>query len=146
MFEPRVVALRGNKDQLVVKNSASISHNVKIDGGDLGPNENKILPTGTSLTFKKIAGRPLGQIPISCSIHGWMKGYVFAFPHPYFAVSDKEGKFTIKGVPPGKYKLIVWHDGSGWVTDGGSPRAGGGKAITVKAGGTTDVGKLKAKE
>jgi hypothetical protein len=143
MFEPRVVALQGSKDTLEVKNTAEISHNVKIDGGPLGPNENKILPPNTSLTLKKIAARPTG-IPISCSIHGWMNGYVFSFNHPYFAVTDKDGKFEIKNAPAGKYKLVIWHEEAGWVTGGKSPMRGGGKVITIAANKTTDLGKFKA--
>jgi plastocyanin len=44
-----------------------------------------------------------------CRVHPEMEGFVVVLPNPYFAVSDKEGRFEIKGVPPGPYKLSVWH-------------------------------------
>jgi hypothetical protein len=30
--------------------------------------------------------------------------------HPFFAVSDESGRFEIRGLPPGTYKLVVWHE------------------------------------
>jgi len=44
-----------------------------------------------------------------CRVHPEMEGFVVVLPNPYFAVSDKEGHFEIKGVPPGPYKVAVWH-------------------------------------
>jgi hypothetical protein len=35
--------------------------------------------------------------------------YVFVVDHPFFAVTDKDGRFTIKNVPPGKYLLEAFH-------------------------------------
>jgi hypothetical protein len=40
-----------------------------------------------------------------------MNGYLAGFDHPYFAVTDAEGKFEISGVPPGTYNLVAWHEG-----------------------------------
>jgi len=44
-----------------------------------------------------------------CRVHPEMEGFVVVLPTPYFAVSDKEGHFEIKGVPAGQYKVGVWH-------------------------------------
>ena len=33
---------------------------------------------------------------LACNIHGWMKAYVRVFDHPYYAVTDEDGKFEIK--------------------------------------------------
>ena len=40
-----------------------------------------------------------------------MKSYVGVLKHPFFAVSGEDGSFTIKGVPPGKYTVVAWHEG-----------------------------------
>jgi hypothetical protein len=143
MFEPHVVALREGQE-LEVKNSANISHNVNVLGGALGPNINPILPPNKSVEMKDIKARP-SVINISCSIHPWMKGYVWVFKSPYFAVTDADGKFEIKNAPARKYRLVIWQESTGWVLDGKSPyRAGGGKVIDIKAGGVTDLGQVKA--
>jgi hypothetical protein len=39
-----------------------------------------------------------------------MSGYVIVAPTPYFAVSDKDGNFEIKNVPPGHYTLTTWSE------------------------------------
>jgi len=142
MFVPHV-AVVGPGQKLVFKNSAPVPHNVNVVGGKAGPNMNPILPPGRDLevTADKLKPRLL-PINISCSIHNWMKGYVFVLNHPYFAITDADGNFAIKGTPAGKYRLIVWHEAIGW-GDGKSPLKGGGKPINVA--GQTNVGQIKLK-
>ena len=49
-------------------------------------------------------------VPFKCDVHGWMNAYVGVVAHPYFAVTDKDGKFDLKGLPPGTYTLEAWHE------------------------------------
>jgi hypothetical protein len=42
-------------------------------------------------------------------VHPWMFAYACVMDHPYFAVTDKDGKYTIKDVPDGKYTMEVFH-------------------------------------
>jgi plastocyanin len=44
-----------------------------------------------------------------CRVHPEMEGFVLVLQNPHFAVSDKEGRFEIAGVPPGSYTVGVWH-------------------------------------
>jgi hypothetical protein len=39
-----------------------------------------------------------------------MLAYVVVVDTPYFAVTDTTGAFLIRSVPPGTYKLVVWHE------------------------------------
>lgn len=43
--------------------------------------------------------------------HPWMNAYVLVTEHPYYAVTDMNGSFTIDNVPPGTYKIKMWHEG-----------------------------------
>ena len=52
----------------------------------------------------------LGDVPLLCKVHSEMSGYIVVVPTPYFAVTDKEGVFTIKDVPPGQYTLKTWSE------------------------------------
>lgn len=52
-----------------------------------------------------------GVMPYQCDVHSHMNAYWAGFHHPYFAVTDADGKFEIGGVPPGKYTLVGWHEG-----------------------------------
>jgi len=67
-------------------------------------------PTGQSkeYTFSKCTKFPCAYTQL-CRVHPEMEGFVVVLPNPYFAVSDKEGHFEIKGVPAGQYTVAVWH-------------------------------------
>lgn len=54
-------------------------------------------------------GRP-GIVPVSCDIHSHMSAYILVFNHPFFAVTDDEGRYAIAGVPGGTYTLTVWSE------------------------------------
>jgi plastocyanin len=60
-------------------------------------------------TILQYEGR--GVMTFQCDIHAHMNGYWAGFHHPYFAVTDADGKFQLSGVPPGKYTLVAWHEG-----------------------------------
>ena len=49
-------------------------------------------------------------VTVTCSIHPWMKGYVFPRDNPYVAVSKKDGSFEIKNIPVGKHDFQVWQE------------------------------------
>lgn len=73
---------------------------------------NMVMPTPyreVAHTILQYHGR--GVMPYQCDIHSHMNGYWAGFHHPYFAVTDADGKFEINGVPPGKYTLVGWHEG-----------------------------------
>jgi hypothetical protein len=54
--------------------------------------------------------RSAGLVEVQCDDHEWMQAFVHIHPHPFHAVTDSEGMFTIEAVPAGSYKLKVWHE------------------------------------
>ena len=55
--------------------------------------------------------RKPGLMKLQCDAgHTWMNGWIYVFDHPYFAVTDETGAFTIKDVPPGEYTVELWHE------------------------------------
>jgi len=52
-------------------------------------------------------------LELTSELRPWMRGWVAVFDHPYFAVTDASGGFTIEGVPPGSYLLTAWHERMG---------------------------------
>ncbi|MFO0629160.1 MAG: carboxypeptidase regulatory-like domain-containing protein [Polyangiales bacterium] len=87
-----------------------------------------------------------GVARLTCDAgHFWMLGYLLAFPHPYFAVTDAQGRFEIRGVPPGTYTLRAWHEGLTIARREGtgrrhfSPPAELRRAVTLTAGGAAEV-------
>lgn len=56
--------------------------------------------------------RPLnkpGITRVECDAHGWMLGWIYVADNPYYAVTPKDGTFSIPDVPPGSYTLVAWH-------------------------------------
>lgn len=49
-------------------------------------------------------------IPFKDNFHPWESAYIGVFSHPFFAVSDENGSYQIKGLPPGRYTLVAWHE------------------------------------
>jgi hypothetical protein len=56
------------------------------------------------------------MIPVICNVHGWMQAYVGVTTHPYNAVTDQSGSFTLANVPPGDYEVEAWHEQFGTQT------------------------------
>ena len=72
-----------------------------------------------AMYHKHMAGPPSKQLVnlsknrrifvMQCGFHAYMESWGVAVTNPYFAKTDEQGRFTITGVPPGTYKLVVWH-------------------------------------
>ena len=106
-FEPRMTVARAG-DTLVVKNSATIAHNVNYSSAD--EQMNPLLPAGGEVKLKNALVAQRTSIIISCNIHPWMTGQVRVFDHPYYAITDKDGKFEIKDVPAGTWRIVYFHE------------------------------------
>jgi len=52
-----------------------------------------------------------GVVRVVCDAHTHMFGWIVVHDSPYFAVSDDHGAFRIEGIPPGSYKVTLWHEG-----------------------------------
>ena len=141
-FEPHMLAIREGQT-LIVKNSAAIAHNVNFQGGTKGPNINQITPPGGSLKLEDIAARYI-PIQVACNIHGWMSSRVAVLKNPYFAVTDADGNFEIKDAPAGNFRLVIWHEASGWVIGDKQPDKKG-KKIVIENDKTTDLGQILLK-
>jgi len=93
-----------------VKNSDPILHNTH---GFLGkttvfnlalPNKDQMIEVTKRLT------RP-GVVRVVCDAHPHMAAWMIVHDSPYYAVSDERGAFKIDGIPPGSYKVTMWHEG-----------------------------------
>ena len=67
--------------------------------------------------IKLYAGKPAqpvvfdksGEVALGCNIHDWMEAYVLVADSPYFAKTDSNGRAVITNIPPGHYRLRLWH-------------------------------------
>jgi plastocyanin len=51
----------------------------------------------------------VGVVKLGCNIHDWMSGTILVLPTPYFAVTDSDGRFVLRDLPAGTYKVSAWH-------------------------------------
>ena len=84
--------------------------------------------------------RKAGMVNVQCDVHAWMNAWIWVTDNPYCAVTKADGSYSIDGLPPGTYKLIMWHEG--WKmepSNGGRPEFSGAvveqKDVTVPATG-----------
>lgn len=105
-YVPYVLGLQTGQ-KLLVRNSDPVLHNVHGT-----PKINKEFNLAQMAGGKDIE-RSFDQAEVfvrfKCDVHQWMFAYVGVVSHPYHAVTDKDGKFKIEGVPAGKYTLVAFH-------------------------------------
>jgi len=108
LYTPTIVAVQTGQ-KIVVKNSDPCVHNVHSKPTADGNKESNDvqMPGGADLTYTFAKPEPF--LKFQCDVHPWMFTWVTVIDSPYFAVSDKDGKFVIKNVPPGKYTVEAVH-------------------------------------
>jgi plastocyanin len=107
-YKPHVLGVVVN-EPITITNSDPTTHNIHFTPKS-NPDWNQSQPNGAAPLTHKLA-RAEVLVPVKCNQHPWMKSYVGVTKHPFFAVSAEDGSFTIKGVPPGKYTVVAWHEG-----------------------------------
>lgn len=104
LFVPRVLPIQKGWTVKFL-NSDAVAHSVFTRDGekyDLGS-----YPKGESRTHTFANTGVYRQL---CAVHSDMLAYIVVLDTPWFAVSDKAGKFTLPALPPGSYTLAVWHE------------------------------------
>jgi hypothetical protein len=119
-FEPRVTIKYTNQD-LTFTNLDVFAYAIR--GDFLKNNSFNRLVKGNSLVTLEgekdgLNQHETGVAMLADSIHPEMKGYLFIQSHPYAAVSDKEGKVTLKNVPIGEWTFVLWHEANGNIKKG----------------------------
>jgi plastocyanin len=110
-FVPHVVAVTAGStvefpnDDLIFHNVFSLSRAATFDLGRYPRHASK------ARTFTKP-----GVVKVFCHLHSHMSAIVRVFSHPYFAVPDRNGHFTIPDVPVGRVEVTAWHERAGEVT------------------------------
>ncbi len=105
-FVPHVLAITTGT-VVDFPNSDRIYHNVfslsKTRPFDLGR-----YAAGRSKSVK--FDRP-GVVRVFCDIHSHMNAFILVFDHPFFSLTDADGRYRIDNVPPGSYTLVAWNEG-----------------------------------
>ena len=106
-FEPHLLVIPVGSE-VDFPNKDPFFHNVfsLFDGKrfDLGLYESG---TTRSIRFDRA-----GVSYLFCNIHSEMSAVIVTLDTPYFSISDRAGEVTIPDVPPGRYALRVWREGT----------------------------------
>lgn len=106
-FEPHILPLRTSQT-LEIHNSDPLAHNSNLT--PLGDTPfNNLISENNAATYK-FAKQQNKPVMVTCSIHPWMKGYVFPRDNPYVGVTGDDGSFQIKNLPAGKHEFQVWQE------------------------------------
>jgi len=111
VFIPRIVIVPagGTVDFL---NSDRLLHNIRATP-KLNASFNRTQPKSRTIpiTFDKPE-----IVRINCELHSWMAGWVVVAAHSFYAITGADGQFSFDKLPPGQYKLQVWHERLGTVS------------------------------
>ena len=107
-YSPHVLAMPQGSE-LKILTSDPINHNIHTYSFDNDPINIMFLP---NQDYTQEMEEP-EVVKVSCDLHNWMVAYIVVTPNSYFAMTQNNGSFEIKNVPPGKYTLKFWHESLG---------------------------------
>jgi len=148
-FLPFVTIVRDQSD-VVIMNMDPVMHDIQAyETSHLGPRVlfNTPLPMNPhhkrnvgADTHEHLAGQPVTEqirmtkgrkfFVMQCGFHAYMESWGLSVDHPYYQLTDHDGRFSLTDVPPGEYTLMAWHPGVGAMLE---------KKVTVPAKGTAQV-------
>jgi hypothetical protein len=106
-YKPYVLGIQA-KQKLLVKTSDPLLHNVHLMPKGSVKEFNRAQVAGQK-PFEFVFDEPAMFLNFKCDVHNWMNAYVSVVDHPFFAVTGKDGTFTLKNVPSGKYTVEAVH-------------------------------------
>jgi hypothetical protein len=129
-FSPHLVALREGQP-FGIENKTPVVQQVTL----AGTKNVSVMPIAASatITIESLAPERL-PLCLGARPWNWLSGRVAVFAHPYHAVSDADGAFTIKDAPAGNYRLMIW---STTYNNGAQGRLG--QPVVIPANGTLDL-------
>jgi Carboxypeptidase regulatory-like domain len=107
MYKPHIVALQVGQP-LKIKNNDETLHN--IHPRPVVNAEFNIGQPRKGMESTKTFDKKEVMIPVGCDVHPWMRSYISVLDHPFFAVTDEDGKYEIKGLPAGEYEVEAVHE------------------------------------
>lgn len=106
-FVPETLAIRAG-DEVRISNSDDALHNVMTNDGGSPFNVNVVKGREFTHVFDR-AGGLKSPVRLGCVFHGGMRAWIYVFDHPWFKVTERDGRFRFEAAPAGEYTLGVIH-------------------------------------
>ena len=106
-YHPHVMGVVAGQTIKIV-NSDPTTHNIHPTPKD-NREWNESQPPQAAPLDKSFAREEI-MLPVKCNQHPWMRMFVNVSKSPFFAVTGPDGKFEIKGLPPGDYTIAFVHE------------------------------------
>jgi len=106
-YKPHVVGVMTGQTITIV-NGDPTTHNIHPTPKDNREWNESQAPKAAPI--EKTFAREEILLPVKCNQHPWMRMFVNVVKSPFYAVSGPDGKFEIKGLPPGDYTLAFVHE------------------------------------
>jgi plastocyanin len=106
-YAPRVVGVRAGQP-IRFLNPDGLQHNVHVMPKVNREFNMSMARTRTEVTH--VFDKPEPIFRIKCDVHNWMESFCAVFDHPFFDVTEEDGKFRIDGLPAGDYEIEAWHE------------------------------------
>ncbi len=129
-FDPYIIVVR-DRDKIEVVNMDPVLHDIQAyETSKMGARVLFNIPLPMSkkikkqqllkkVTVKNRAGKVIAHsikmrkgrnvIVMQCGFHAYMESWGLAVNHPYYVLSSQDGRYAISDIPPGTYKVMVWH-------------------------------------
>lgn len=108
VFLPHVTIL-GVGQTMRFLNSDPIIHNIHTWPRENAPMSVSQLAKGLGRPIKRTFDTP-DEIKVTCDVHKWMGAWIIVRDNPYYALTGEDGTFEITDIPPGTYKMVIWHE------------------------------------
>jgi len=109
---PKYVIGAHNGETLLLENKDPVRHEVvAYEFTDRGVDQRSHRPVdaNTSQVRDIFVKGDTENFLIKCNLHPFLQSRGMIVDNPYYAITDEEGNFSIKDIPPGTYKVIAWH-------------------------------------
>jgi len=127
-YHPHVLGVVAGQTIKIV-NSDPTTHNIHPTPKD-NREWNESQPPQAAALEKTFAREEI-MLPVKCNQHPWMRMFLNVTKSPFFAVTGPDGKFEIKGLPPGDYTIAFVHEKLGEQTQKVTLAARDSKTVDV---------------
>lgn len=121
-YAPHVIGVMAGQP-VEFRNSDPTTHNVNVQPAAAGDADFNADQSANGAPVRHIFAQPETMIAVRCNYHPWMQAYINVVSNPFYAVSGGDGRYEIRGLPPGVYTLAAEQEKLG----------GEQKTVTVKS-------------